>query len=1215
MEITEEQRRRAEANRVAALAKRSQSHSANMGIWNLFKCRKTLNPSLPESDSVQEKPLDVVPKSPGFTAVLEICESDGFSIFVQPVEGSKFPGESECYRIIEARLSNVAPLRVIETPTGGSTPVYMLKEYDLVLKCLKKLPLLHLQEIPWKTLAVVQKFSHAFIADKWIACMPGHLSDGEVDALLQMLPKKLQVSLLPFQQDGVKFGLRRGGRCLIADEMGLGKTVQAIAIAACFMNEGPILVVCPAVLRFPWAEELESWLPFCAPKDIHLVFGHQDNVAYLTSCPKIVVISYTMLHRLRKTMQERDWAVMIIDESHNVRCTKKKIESDETQAVLDLATKVKRIILLSGTPSLSRPFDIFHQINMLWPGLLGKDKYEFAKNYCSQTVSQGYQGKKFKDFSKGIRLQELNVLLKNTVMIRRLKEDVSLQLPPKRRQVIRLILRESSLSTPEVCGSCDLHGPARVPESELGMHPCNSQVNTDAVGRIPSSDISSYRKKLRQLSYQEIGIAKLPRFREWISNHSIVTELGDNSCSSNHSQKMIIFGHHLKVLDGIQEIVCQNHIEFVRIDGCTLPKERQAAVQSFRSRPEVRIAIIGITAGGVGLDFSSAQNVVFLELPKTASEMLQAEDRAHRRGQTNSVNIYIFCAKDTEDEVHWQQLNKSLHRVTTMVNGKDGMIEEIEVDMVHDLGASPHSSISGCPRLNTSWISKLASSVLASNGLGKCDDDYENKHDLGNYVDQHAEDKVDVLNAPSFSNEHNGGEGAASNEAEKAASIPADSLRFEVSQNTGRIHLYACGKGKDLRPRLLCENFRLEEIELQVQPSLETDNGTVERSIIHNPEYRGQILTFIKEWSDLRPIERNKLHGKPLQLPLSMELWFLKEASNYGPEGLLKGRSTRRTTPFDEISHPLPENAMWRKVFLRGGSVNKTKEYTQARNIMEQPLCKLCQEPCLGPLAKEPEYFEDLFCGFNCFEEYRIRTSQRALREALFKVEGGVCTLCKLDCHKLVKCIRPLSIRGRREFIHKTAPNLLNSKNLVNKLIFEPVEGNAWHADHVIPVYKGGGECRLENMRTLCVACHSKVTAAQRVERRLARSEAKKQLKSIMRELEAADEFSDANNDIEDDALLIKVPGSAYSVDNTASEDDKSPKVLQPGDQNKLTGLVESAYVTQNSQHNPHASSACDQKKIFEFVDRAPESQATIEFDDGWWMSKWTRKRMAKPRN
>ncbi|CAN6470106.1 unnamed protein product [Victoria cruziana] len=1102
MEITDGQRRRAEANRLAALVKRSQSMSANKGIWSLFKCRKTLNTSSPESDSIQEKRLDVFRESSAFTAVLEICESDGFSIFVQPVEESKFPGETECYRIIEARLSNVAPLRFIGTPTGGIAPVYMLKDYDGVLKCLKKIPLLHLQEIPWKSLAVVQKFSHAFIAGKWIACMPGHLSDVEVDNLLQVLPKKLQISLLPFQWDGVKFGLRRGGRCLIADEMGLGKTIQAIAMACCFMNEGSILVVCPAVLRFPWAEELESWLPFCAPKDIHLVFGHQDNVVYLTSCPKIVVISYTMLHRLRKTIQQRDWAMMIIDESHNVRCTKRVTESDETQAVLDLANKVKRIILLSGTPSLSRPFDIFHQINMLWPGLLGKDKYEFAKNYCCQTVGQGCQGKKFKDFSKGIRLQELNVLLKNTVMIRRLKEDVLLQLPPKRRQVIRMRLRESSFSTPVACETFHLGGTARVPDSELVVHSCNSQVNADVVGEISCSDVRSYRKKLRELSYQEIGIAKLPGFREWFSSHSKATELGDANCSTNDAQKMIIFAHHLKVLDGIQEIICQNHIEFVRIDGSTLAKERQAAVHSFRSRAEVRVAIIGITAGGFGLDFSSAQNVVFLELPKTASEMLQAEDRAHRRGQSCSVNIYIFCAKDTEDEIHWQQLNKSLHRVTSMVNGKGGMIQEIEVDMVHELGASPSSSTSGGPIFKATKTLEPVSSVLASNSFRKSSGDYKNEHDLGNDVDQHAKEKVDVSNVPSFSNEHTGGEDADDDEAEEASLVPADSLRFEISHNTGRIHLYACGKGKDLRPKLLCENFRPEEIELQVKPSLETDHGTVEKSTIHNPGYQGQILAFMKEWNDLRPIERSKLRGKPLQLPLSMELWFLKETVNYGPE----------------------VHYYFQKI------------------------------PAHGPLSKEPEYFEDLFCGLNCFEEYRVRTSQRALRESLFKVEGGVCTLCKLDCHKLVKCIRPLSIEGRREFIHKTAPNLFNCKNLVNKLIFEPIEGNAWHADHIIPVYKGGGECRLENMRTLCVSCHSKITATQRVERKLARSEAKKQLKNIMEEL-GTDEFSDANNDAEDDTLLIKVPG-----------------ILQGRDKDKLTGPVESASVSQNCQHNPHTS-------------------------------------------
>nr|GMC58414.1 DNA annealing helicase and endonuclease ZRANB3 isoform X1 [Ipomoea batatas] len=71
----------------------------------------------------------------------------------------------------------------------------------------------------------------------------------------------------------------------------------------------------------------------------------------------------------------------------------------------------------------------------------------------------------------------------------------------------------------------------------------------------------------------------------------------------------------------------------------------------------------------------------------------------------------------------------------------------------------------------------------------------------------------------------------------------------------------------------------------------------------------------------------------------------------------------------------------------------------------------------------------------------------------------------------------------------------------LQRLVAEPNEGNAWHADHIIPVYKGGGECLLENMRTLCVACHADVTAAQHNERRKERLKAKKHLRNIMRDL------------------------------------------------------------------------------------------------------------------
>lgn len=119
--------------------------------------------------------------------------------------------------------------------------------------------------------------------------------------------------------------------------------------------------------------------------------------------------------------------------------------------------------------------------------------------------------------------------------------------------------------------------------------------------------------------------------------------------------------------------------------------------------------------------------------------------------------------------------------------------------------------------------------------------------------------------------------------------------------------------------------------------------------------------------------------------------------------------------------------------------------------------------------------------------------------------------------------------------------------NLLDKLVNEPIEGNAWHADHIVPVYKGGGECRLENMRTLCVACHYEVTAAQREERRSMKIKAKEQLKALMEALKYDGGLEQIETKLEEraclataesaDELLISIPGSAYSSGkNTIAE-------------------------------------------------------------------------------
>lgn len=691
------------------------------------------------------------------------------------------------------------------------------------------------------------------------------------------------------------------------------------------------------------------------------------------------------------------------------------------------------------------------------------------------------------------------------------------------------------------------------------------------------------------------------------SDAATMLDLNMSSC------KMIVFAHHHRVLDGIQEFLCEKGIGFVRIDGKTLAKDRQLAVQLFRSSNEIKIAIIGITAGGVGLDFSSAQNVVFLELPQTPSIMLQAEDRAHRRGQTKAVNIYIFCAKDTTDESHWKNLNRRLHHVSSTTNGKYDAVHEIAVEGVSYLEPTKESCHNQVLQKTESGLhsaelelhsSRLPQDLQLSEAVHEeapeMNDRYEERsvsddssaqadvlHFKAELVPELEVAKLhpsieivanlydggvrppgtDAPNKPNEQCEENyqigkvqehvidpqtikiDGNSVQHIEAD-CCSNKVDWLRFEVSQYTGRIHLYSCISGRDSRPKPLFENFRPEDLESENFPSA-INKDTVSESVKDNPAYRHALLEFVNEWNKLRPIEQKKLFGKPLQLPLSVELCYLSENISHNKGGLLKGGSKRRSTPLYEISLPLPSDAVWKKVHIRSGHKKMEKEYTQGWTLKDEPLCKLCQKPCTGRSAKEPEYFEDLFCNLGCFEEYRIRTSNGFLRQQLFQIEHGICTNCQLDCHQLVKRLKPLLLEKRLKYIEKVAPKLASRKTLLNKLVNDPTEGNAWHADHIIPVYRGGGECMLENMRTLCVACHSDVTMAQRAERQATRIKARKRLKVMLNNSDNLGNTEESITQVQDkecsemlekfeEELLVAVPGSAYAVSHNLDVSSKS---------------------------------------------------------------------------
>uniref|UniRef100_A0A2K5XY72 DNA annealing helicase and endonuclease ZRANB3 n=1 Tax=Mandrillus leucophaeus TaxID=9568 RepID=A0A2K5XY72_MANLE len=253
----------------------------------------------------------------------------------------------------------------------------------------------------------------------------------ESDKLLDFLPDRLRAKLLPFQKDGIIFALKRNGRCMVADEMGLGKTIQAIGIAYFYKEEWPLLIVVPSSLRYPWTEEIEKWIPELSPEEINVIQNKTDVRRISTS--KVTVLGYGLLtadaETLIDALNNQNFKVVIVDESHYM----KSRNATRSRILLPVVQKARRAILLTGTPALGRPEELFMQIEALFPQKFGRWT-DYAKRYCNARIR--YFGKRPQWDCRGAsNLNELHQLLSD-IMIRRLKTEVLTQLPPKVRQRI-----------------------------------------------------------------------------------------------------------------------------------------------------------------------------------------------------------------------------------------------------------------------------------------------------------------------------------------------------------------------------------------------------------------------------------------------------------------------------------------------------------------------------------------------------------------------------------------------------------------------------------------------------------------------------------------------------------------------------------------------------------------------------------------------------------
>ena len=449
-------------------------------------------------------------------------------------------------------------------------------------------------------------------------------------------PDKLQPSpsfigtLTDFQKEGLSF-MTGAGRALLADEMGLGKTPQALAAIAT-LNAYPALIVPPPHLVINWQKEINKFLKLPgtgqmsmeegnAPDTVHVIKGLKP---YELPSANIYIIHYLILRGWKQALLKYDFKSVTFDEIQELR----HLRTEKYSAASLVAEKAPYCFGLSGTPIYNRGAEMWAVMNIIEYHCLG-DRDGFTREWC-----YGYGDDIVQD------PEQLGEYLRHEgLLLRRRKSDVLKELPPKRRVVQTVDFDSGTYGKliQEAVGKANLIDSIKDPFER---------------GRMTRDIVKESR--------MAIGIAKAPFVTAFLK---MLLDAGET---------ILVFAYHHAVFDTYLEEL--HGYDPVEITGRENAKEKDAAVTAFMNG-ETNICIISLRAAA-GLNLQRATCVVFGELDWSPAIHSQAEDRAHRIGQTDSVLCYYLVAEEGTDEI----IQEFLGLKVSQFNGIMGDKTETEED-------------------------------------------------------------------------------------------------------------------------------------------------------------------------------------------------------------------------------------------------------------------------------------------------------------------------------------------------------------------------------------------------------------------------------------------------------------------------------------------------------------------------------------------------------
>lgn len=409
----------------------------------------------------------------------------------------------------------------------------------------------------------------------------------------------------------------------------------------------------------------------------------------------LIITSYDIVRNDVEFFGSIKWNYLVLDEGHIIKNTKTKT----AMAIRQLVASHR--IILTGTPIQNGVIELWALFDFLMPGYLGSEK-QFNAKYARPILNSREAKSSSKDQEAGALAME--ALHRQTLpfILRRLKEDVLSDLPPKITQDYY----------------CEL-SPLQTQLYEDFTKSQAGQTNPDAAqGAMagPNTHVFQALQYLKKVcNHPKLVLTKShPEYESVLRTHlkgnlanlldidhaaklsalkQLLTDLGIANSSTDGEQvvsqhRALIFCQLKAMLDILESDLLKAHlpnVTYLRLDGSVPPSLRHSIVSKFNNDPSIDLLLLSTSVGGLGLNLTGADTVIFVEHDWNPMKDLQAMDRAHRIGQKKVVNVYRLITRNTLEEKIMSLQKFKLHTARTVITSDNSSIASMQTDQVLDL--------------------------------------------------------------------------------------------------------------------------------------------------------------------------------------------------------------------------------------------------------------------------------------------------------------------------------------------------------------------------------------------------------------------------------------------------------------------------------------------------------------------------------------------------